>query len=148
MGQGLGRRRAQQTHFIDMMRDVGDPAAGWVGRHTVVCPARQRKFRRGFWIRCPLARREGRRVQTVAAPGSCYCGSSQFVRRHAHLHQWELTTEIWPCPVDAVGGRMGSQLPRGGVGREFAGGGDNLRFLFFPLCPLAALGGGIPPNVG
>lgn len=54
------------TYFIDMMRDWTGGRLQMVPTDTqLVCPARQSKLRRGFWIRCLRART---RVRTVAAP--------------------------------------------------------------------------------
>lgn len=44
-GRARSRREGKATYFIDMMKEVGGRPAGWAGRHTVVCPARQGELR-------------------------------------------------------------------------------------------------------
>lgn len=95
------------TYFIDMMRDwTGDWTGGrlqMVPTDTqLVCPARQSKLRRGFWIRCLRARTRVRTVPSGAEGG----GSQHVVRRSVPL---AVKTRALGC----VEGAVGSQLAAG-----------------------------------
>lgn len=58
------------TYFIDMMRDWTGGRLQMVPTDTqLVCPARQSKLRRGFWIRCLRARTRVRTVPSGAEGG-------------------------------------------------------------------------------